>query len=287
MSKTKADGISPLAGAGKPEGRLAPVRAVERAVALLQAFRPEQPRLSLAELARATGLDKGTTRRLLQTLKTCDLIDHDPRSRRYALSVGVLTLGNAVDKGRELRELSAPILTELSERTGATSFLFVPHHGRAICIQRVRAAVPSFDAAWFEVGGIMPLNCGGAARVILAHLSAAEQDHALALPLPKRTPFSQTDPEALRAAIGRIRAEGHECAIDDFYIGMCGIGVPVFDRAGALVGAVSISSLTSLIAPDRQPLHLDALKRAAHEIGRLVPHMGASGPQQPPSRPDR
>lgn len=250
--------------------RLAPVRAVERAVALLQAFRPEQPRLSLAEISRVTGLDKGTARRILQTLMACDLIDHDARSQRYALSLGVLMLGNAVETGREIREVSAPILTEVSELTGATSFLFVPHHGRAICVQRVRAAVPSFDAAWFEVGGVMPLNCGGAARVILAFSSSAEQERALALPLPKRTPFTQTDPAELMKAAGRIRAQGFEVAIDDFYIGMCGIGVPIFDRAGALVGALSISSLTSLIAPDGKPRFIPELQRAASEIGRRV-----------------
>lgn len=249
---------------------LAPVRAVERAIALLRAFRPEQPRLPLSELARLAELDKGTARRLLQTLMAGDLVTYDPRTQRYALSVGLLTLGNAVDKGRELRELSAPILTELAERTGATSFLFVPHEGRSLCVQRVRAPTPGFDAAWFEVGGIMPLNCGGASRVILAHLGPEERERALALPMPRRTPFSQTDPEELRQALPRIREQGFETAIDDFYIGMCGIGVPIFDRAGALAGAVSISSLTSLIAPEGKPLHLAELRAAAEEIGRLL-----------------
>jgi DNA-binding IclR family transcriptional regulator len=125
---------------------LATVRSVERAAALLKAFCPERRRQTLAELARATGLDKGTARRLLHTLRACDLVDYDARVQKYSLSVGILTLSNAVDKGRDLRELSAPILTDLSERTGATSFLFVPHGPRSLCIQRVRAAVPNFDA---------------------------------------------------------------------------------------------------------------------------------------------
>lgn len=255
--------------AGAP---LASVRAVERAIALLQAFRPEQPRQSLSDLARATGLDKGTTRRLLHTLMRDDFVDYDERQQRYFLSFGVISLGHAVNRGRAIREVAAPILTELSERTGATSFLFIPHRGRSVCIERVRAAVPSFDAAWFEVGGSMPLNCGGASRVILAYLDPKEQERALKLPMPKRTPFSQTDPDELRAAARRIHAQGYEMAIDDFYIGMCGTGVPIFDRAGKLAGAVSISSLTSLIAPHGSPLHLDELRRAATDIGRqLIP----------------
>lgn len=230
--------------------------------------------MSLTELAQAAGLDKGTARRILQTLIACDLVDHDPRLQRYALSLGVLTLGSSVDRSRDLREIAAPILTELSERTGATSFLFIPHHGRAICVQRVRTAAPGFDAAWFEVGGVMPLNCGGAARVILSFSSEEAREQALSLPMPQRTPMTETDPDTLRKAAKRIREQGYEVAIDDFYVGMCGIGVPIFDRRGALVGAVSISSLTSLIAPEGKPRHLDALRRAAEEIGRLTPPSG-------------
>jgi DNA-binding IclR family transcriptional regulator len=116
----------------------------------------------------------------------------------------------------------------------------------------------------------MPLNCGGASRVILAFLPPDEQDRALALPLPKRTPLSQTDPDTLRQAAAEIRQRGYEMAIDDFYIGMCGIGVPVFSRSGRLLGAVSISSLTSLIAPDGRPRFLAELNAAAIEIGRLA-----------------
>lgn len=248
--------------------RLAPVRAVERAVALLRAFQHEQSELGLSELALTAKLDKGTARRLLHTLIACDLVVHDARTQRYALSVGILPMGNAVAGTRGIRELSAPVLTELSRRSGSTSFLFVPHQGQALCVQRVRAAVSTFDTAWFEVNGLMPLNCGGAARVILAYLGEAEREAALALPLPRRTPLSQTDPEVLRWEIIRIRAQGFELAIDDFHIGMCGLAVPVFDQAGRLTGAVSLSSLTSMLAPEGQPRHLDDLHWAAAQIGR-------------------
>lgn len=272
--RREAGGGGQAIGIGLADGRgasgLASVRAVERAVHLLQAFRPEAPRLPLSELARATGLDKGTTRRLLHTLMGCGLVDHDARTQRYSLGVGMLTLANAVDKGREIRELSGPILTELAEKTGATSFLFVPHEGQALCVERVRAAMPGFEATWFLVGALTPLNCGGAPRCILAWLPPDEQERALSLPLPKRTPRAQTDPDEIRRELPRIRAQGYEAAADDFYIGITGTGVPVFDRNGTLVGAVSISSLSSMIAPEGKPLFLDEIRAAAAEIGRLV-----------------
>ena len=68
------------------------VRAVDRAIALLRAFRPEHPRLGLSELARQVGLDKGTTRRLLLTLQLNELVEYDEHSQSYALAVGLIEL---------------------------------------------------------------------------------------------------------------------------------------------------------------------------------------------------
>ncbi|WP_332694402.1 IclR family transcriptional regulator [Bosea sp. (in: a-proteobacteria)] len=248
------------------------VRALDRAIALLRAFRPEQPRLGLSELSRQVGLDKGTARRLLQTLQLNDLVEHDERTQTYALAVGLIELGSAVTAGRELRDIAGPYLTEIAEKTGATSFLWVHISGRALCVDRVRASLPHVDATWFAVGAQAPLNCGGGPRVILAHLDEAQRRQALALELPKRAPASQTDPELLWREAERIRAQGWELAADDFFIGLTGVGVPIFDRAGVLAGALSISSLTSIVAPDGHPVHLEALCDAAKRIGaRLLP----------------
>ena len=45
------------------------VRAVSRAAAILRSFTPVRPHLALGEVVKITGLDAGTTRRLLVTLK--------------------------------------------------------------------------------------------------------------------------------------------------------------------------------------------------------------------------
>lgn len=249
-----------------------PVRAVDRAVALLRCFRLDQPRLGLGELARAAGLDKGTTRRLLQTLQRNDLVAHDPRTQTYALSVGILELGSAVPAGRELRDVSGPYLTDVAERTGATAFLWVHHAGRGLCIDRVRASMPNVDVAWFSVGAQAPLNCGGGPRVLLAWLDDAAREIALSLDMPRRTPASQTDPQLLRREAERIRAQGWEMAPDDFFIGVTGLGVPILDRAGRIAGALSISSLASIVAPEGKPIHLELLQANARQIGqRLLP----------------
>lgn len=169
-----------------------------------------------------------------------------------------------------MRDISGPYLTEIAEKTGATAFLWVHIAGRGLCVDRVRASLPHVDATWFAVGAQAPLNCGGGPRVLLAYLDDDQRRFALSLDLPKRAPASQTDPELLWHEADRIKAQGWELAADDFFIGLTGVGVPIFDRAGVLAGALSISSLTSIVAPEGHPVHLDALRDAAARIGARV-----------------
>jgi DNA-binding IclR family transcriptional regulator len=242
------------------------VRALERGVALLRAFSPEKPNRTLTDLAQATGLDKGTARRLLHTLALCGLVAHDERTGLYALTIGVLELGAAVETGRALHEVAAPYLAEIAETTRATTFLWVHHEGSALCVGRVRAPVPSVEVPWSTIGTRIPLHCGAGPRTLLAFLPAPEREAILARPLPRRTPATQTDADQLRAEAARIRAQGWEFAVDDFVMGLCALGAPIFEPGGALAGSLSITTLTGQIAQDEVAHHLRPILRAAAEI---------------------
>ncbi|MHB1305227.1 MAG: IclR family transcriptional regulator [Acidiphilium sp.] len=246
------------------------VRAVERAIRLLRAFSPAKPRLTLSELARLTDLDKGTTRRLLQTLTLNGLVEHDEETLRYALSAAVLELGAAVETGREFRNVAAPQLARVAMNTGCTTFLWVYREGMALCIERVRSGNFSIDVAWTNVGSRTTLNCGAGPRALLAFISPEERREALSGDLTKRTPLSQTDPEILTAESERVRGQGWELAIDDFVLGLAGLGVPVFDRDGRLLGTISITTLTPRLAGAEESRCLELLLTAAKEIGHAM-----------------
>lgn len=242
------------------------VRALDRGLALLRAFTAFKPRLTLTQLAMATGLDKGTARRLLHTLELAGFVQHDAKDGLYSLTIDVLEVASAVQTGRDLHEISAPYLGEIAERTNATAFLWVHHEGTALCVDRVRVSDPGVDAVWFTVGTRAPLNCGAGPRVLLAFVSEEEREFALSGPLEKRTPTSETDPTVLRLSAERIRAQGWELAVDDFVMGLAALGVPIFDRNDRLAGALSLTTLTGRILPGPKREHLDVLFGAAEEI---------------------
>lgn len=251
----------------KGEASLSRVRAVERAMAILREFGPSATRLTLADLTRRTGFDKSTTRRLLQTLAVAEFIEFDDISKSYALGPGILLLVPGVHFGSDLRTISAPVLTRLAERTGATSFVWTYHRGYAMCLDRVKGPDFHIDTPWSAIGTRVSLNCAGGPRVVFAHLPPDERAQVLRGPLPRHTEYTQTEPRALEAAAAEIRERGWEFAVDDYTVGLSGLGAPVLDPAGALVASVSITTLTPQFAmKDGKPCHLAAVLEAAREI---------------------
>ena len=247
---------------------LSKVRAVERAMTILRAFGPNTLRLSLAELTRLTELDKATTRRLLHTLASGDFIEFDDATKTYALGPGVLLLMPGVQYGNDLRAIAAPALTRLAEKTGATAFLWTYFDGSALCLDRVNSPDLHIHTRWSGIGTRVSLNHSGGPRVLLAYLPAEERAKVLNGPLERPTELSTVDPVALESAAADIRQRGWEFAVNDFTLGMSGLGAPILDHKGDLVASVSIASLTPQFAMSNgQPEHLPLVLKAAAEIG--------------------
>ena len=88
----------------------------------------------------------------------------------------------------------------------------------------------------------------------------------LAGPLEALTPFTPADAAGLAAALARIRERGWELGINDVVEGLCSVGIPVRDRGGTVIAAISISGLPAHILADDKPRHLAILQRRAREL---------------------
>lgn len=244
------------------------VRAVLRAVAILRAFAGSKPAWSLAELTHATGLNKATVRRLLHTLEIAGLVAHNDQEQTYSLTLDLVDLASRVHQGRDLVTLARPFLSELADLCAGISFLWVFDKSAGICLDRVVAS-SSFITAFVAPGNRTPLNCGAGPRIVLAYANEAERAAALAKPQPLRTPHSLTEPEALEERCALIRQQGYEFVADDFITGLAALGVPVMDRDGSCVGALSITNLADRFALDAQgvPVWLPAMQIAAARLG--------------------
>ena len=239
------------------------VRAVSRALAILRAFRLEQPALALAEIAVSAGLNRATTRRMLLTLIEEGLVRQDPVGQRYSLTLRVLELAAAAPTGG-LREEARPVMLRLAQETGATVFLSVPGAHGALCIERVVGDDP-IQVKWWAVGTHMAWNCGAGPRLLLAHMPLAEAAAALRHPVAL-TQHSQTHAASLLGHLDEVRRRGWAVTIDDVTVGLSAVAVPIRAERDQ-VAALSLGGLTGrLLDGGGVPVHIGSLTGAASEI---------------------
>lgn len=241
------------------------VRSVARAIAVLRAFSSQRPELSLAEVAQASGLDKGTARRLLVTLRDENLIRQEESTQRYCLGPGILDIARAVPRAGSLADLADDVLRSLARDTQTTVFLIVRRGPEAVCLGRY-VSDSAIQVRWWDIGVARPMNCGAAARLLLAFAPEEVLEDVIVRGLVSYTPKSRTDPAALRADMAAARARGWELAVDDVCEGLAALAVPVKDDKGDVIATISVSGLTPHLVEKGGPIQLARLREAAAEI---------------------
>lgn len=123
---------------GEPARRAGGITAVERCLAILDAFLGQQQSRGLSELARATQLAKPTVLRNLVSLERMGyvvrLVDG-----RYQLGARLLQLGETYRAHFRLEDHVLPVLRELAAVTGESAAFQVREHDKRVTLFRVES----------------------------------------------------------------------------------------------------------------------------------------------------
>jgi DNA-binding IclR family transcriptional regulator len=142
------------------------VAAVDRALTVLGAFEVAPGPMTLAELARSTGMYKSTLLRLMSSLQEFGYLVQLPDGR-YHLGPTPFRLGAVYQRTNNLHDRVMPLLRQLvTEGTESPSFHVRHDAKRRLCVFRVDSQHSTLDRV--EAGMLLPLDRGAAGRVILA-----------------------------------------------------------------------------------------------------------------------
>ncbi|MGI9952152.1 IclR family transcriptional regulator [Moorellaceae bacterium AZ2] len=216
------------------------LQSVDNALRLLEAFSAAEPELGISELSRKLGLSKSAVFRLVLTLENRGFLVQDQSSGKYRLGLKNLYLGGLVLRYMDLVKLAQPYLEDLMRKTEETVHLVILERGEAIFIGKVESARPMRMGSY--VGARMPAYCTATGKVLLAHLSEEElEDYLKRTPLKRFTPYTITEPEALRRHLLTVRQQGYAVDQEESEDGLMCIAAPVRDRSGRVIAAISIS----------------------------------------------
>jgi IclR family transcriptional regulator, KDG regulon repressor len=214
------------------------IRAIERALSVLEVFSRERRTLSLDELTRATGLSKPTVFRILSTLQSRQYILLDKNTGRYRLGSVFLGLASSVLDSLSLGTLTRPLLIELSDQAQATVLLGTLMEGHLVYLDKRETQGPvrlATDIGWRRD----PPHFGMLGMTLMAYLEPAEIERLLRqFPLAAHTHKSLLDPDQFRRRLREIRERGHAEEFEEAIEGVWGIAAPVWNSASDMVAAV-------------------------------------------------
>ena len=252
-------------------GQQGTVQAIDRAVAILSAFSPARPVASVSELARATGLTRSTTHRLLSTLVQHGLVVQLPRSTSYCLGPRLLGLADTARSQLYLELHAEETMTALRDFTGETVGLHIMDETPVRrTIAQVESTLP-LRRTYTDLGAPIPPHQGAPGKLLLAFAPEELREGVLAQDLRSSTTHARIRSEDLRAEFALIQERGYAISMEERVVGVAGIAAPVRDHAGDVVAALSIS--VPAVRTDRDALEklaprmADAAMELSHQLG--------------------
>ena len=247
------------------------VQSLAKGFQVLQAFTPDEPELVLADVARRTGLDKGTTFRLLNTLVMLGYVERVDDSRRFRLTFKCLDLGfNAIARS-DLRTQARPVLRGLVGKTSEAASLGVLDGADIVYVERIQAGLVRLGVD-VRIGSRAPVYSTAIGQAIVAHLPERTQIDVLeAQPRVQRTENTIVDLNRLLRRLRAIKETGYAFSNQENVSGLCVLAAPILDLDGAPLAAISVAAPTMQIAPaEFERLSAGPVLKAAQQLSNAL-----------------
>ena len=243
-----------LPGAGRNQ-------SLARAFQVLDCLAAHPGGVTVAAVARATGLPRATVTRLLGSLADEGAARRDGADWRRGPRIALLARGLPLP----LPDRARPALEALAAELGETVMLAVPD-GRAGARVVAEAAGPRMVGVGSWRGRTLEDPASGFVRLRLAALDPAARREAVAgLRFTAHTPRTIGAAGPLLAALEEIAAAGRAEVVDEFEQGLAGLAVPVAED-GRLAAMLAVYLPTARLDDAMRERSLAGLLRVAQSL---------------------
>jgi len=262
VAKGQRAEVGRTAGGARPEF----VQSLERGLAVIKAFGPDGTRLTLTQVAQATGLTRAAARRFLLTLVELGYVRNE--GREFSLRPRVLELGYAYLSGLSFAEVAQPFLDELALKVQESTSIAVLDEDEIVYV--AHTSPRRLMTINVPIGGRDPVYCTSLGRVLLAGRPDDEVDSYLErAKLVAYTENTETNPKRIRQAVLRARELGYALVDGEFEDGLVALAVPIRDASGGVIAAMNVSAYSLRAGPEvLENAHLPALLDAVAKIER-------------------
>ena len=239
------------------------VPSVAAAFTILRTLRTSDTPLTLAELARATGLPKSSTHRLTATLLEQRVLLRETSTGRYSLGPDLVELARGFVEGdtrRDFHVVAEAVVAEIDQTVQlailtAPDVTFVAY---VDCSRPVRLAT--------RVGRRLPAHATAAGKAILAFCPEEQVQQVVDAGLATVTSRTIVDAATFRGELAEVRGRGWALEAEESTPNLCCVAAPVFGDGERLFGAFTVCVAARTLPASRVEHYARLAVSAAHQI---------------------
>lgn len=218
-------------------------RTTERSVQILQIIAKSNEGMEMDEICERLSIPRTSCYDILVTLVHLGMLEVNTGVKRsYKIGLNAYRIGMSYMNNRNISEIIAPALKELSKELQKTCFFGVLEGDKIVYISKFEPENPIITTA--TIGTKNPIYNTSLGKAILSTMSDEEIKGVLSgIELKQATRFTITDREELIKNIELVRVRGFALDERELEEHMECVGVPIFDEKKECIGAISASSL--------------------------------------------
>ncbi|MFP9190124.1 IclR family transcriptional regulator [Natronosalvus vescus] len=240
------------------------IQAVQTTLDIFEMLR-ESGGAGVTEIAREIGVTKGTVHNHLATLEANDYVIKET-DETYHLGLRFIDVAHHAKSRISILDLARTEVDKLAEKSGEMALFTVEEHGVGVCLH-VAHGEQAVQTP-LHVGHRSELHHTAVGKAILAHLPPERVDAIVEKRgLTQLTDKTITDTEQLHEQLKEVQKRGIAFNEQETIQGLVGVGAPITDQQGNVLGALSIIGPSSRMDEDRLQRELpDMIMRSVNVI---------------------
>lgn len=257
-----------------------PTNSLERALELLELLEEIPGGLRNAEISRRLNIPTSTTSYIVSRLEQRGYLQRNPETRRYQIGLRVVALAHGALRELGFRAIAEPVLYRLAHDTGLSVGIGVIEGNHVLIVDRVEGrevsnrakdarASASRTREQRDIGRELPIHATALGKVLIAYMDTDAREELLSnLNLERVTSRTIVSESRFLDEIETVHRQGYAISVEEQYMGLRALSVPIRDASGAVRAAVSLNGAITERAWRNENALVDLLKIAATDISK-------------------
>lgn len=246
------------------------ITSVSHALDVLLFISEQDEPVGITQISEKLGIYKSKVFRIVETLKAHQFIRKYPESGRFGLGVKMYSISKRITLYDVFQPFAEQLAEEYHEGVNISELERTtegPYRSTIVVKRDSKCRVVSITQ---ELGSVSDCYCSAVGKCLLAFSPNITNERLQLSPFTPHTPYTIRSFEELQEKLQQIRTQGYAVNVEEQEFGLTCVGVPIFNRKGIAVAAMSLSGLSQRMKMHSVESIAIRLQQVAREIKELI-----------------